>query len=131
MSEIENHEFGEPAGVMLTIKQISRRLQVKEDTIYRHWRELGGFKVGGSIRFDWERTRQHLLEKAAREAKAMASSVPAPPGRRIPDPERRKGRRNRGETVLERIPDRYNLWGDLPETGGPGGIKKFKARERR
>jgi len=134
MSEIEKHESGVTQGVMLTIKQIAQRLQVAEDTVYKHWRELGGFKVGGSIRFDWERTRERLFKGAEQEEKLVLSIYGGraiPPGRRIPDPKIRKGRRIRGSTIFERIPDRHGLLGGLSEISGSGGSKKSMTRERR
>jgi transposase-like protein len=43
-------------GEQLTVEQVARRLGVARSTVYAHWREWGGYKLGAShkapIRFD-------------------------------------------------------------------------------
>lgn len=44
------------AGPQLTVEQVARRLGVARSTVYAHWREWGGYKLGtgekAPIRFD-------------------------------------------------------------------------------
>lgn len=44
------------AGRQLTVDEVAQRFQVARSTVYAHWREWGGYKLGGAgtapIRFD-------------------------------------------------------------------------------
>jgi hypothetical protein len=121
-------------GAFLTIKQMARRLQITEKTVYRHWREFGGFKVGGAIRFEWEPTRDRLLKKAKEEGSILLpihQGWRISPGRGISHPSRREGGRGRRANVLKLVPDRHNLWGGMPEVSRSLKDKKFRDGERR
>lgn len=98
----------------LTIKEIAGRMKVSPDTVYKYWRDLGGFKVGGVIRFDWERTRERLFAQPARNEKEMVLPVyerrSILSGRNgLSNTKGRQGRRSKTQAVFERIPDRYGL----------------------
>lgn len=53
--------FGHPAtsGQSLTVEQLAARLGVARSTVYAHWREWGGYKLGSGkkapIRFDHDK----------------------------------------------------------------------------
>jgi hypothetical protein len=71
----------------LTVDQMARRLAVSRSTVYAHWREWGGYKLGAGrsapIRFDTHTlpsvgsVPQHRLAAAARGA-APNARRPAP-----------------------------------------------------
>lgn len=82
----------EPAG-QLTVGDVARQLGVARSTVYAHWREWGGYKLGrGSkapIRFDG----------AALPIVAAQSAVrpPAPP----PEPRRARWKRRRRDLIAD------------------------------
>ena len=46
----------------LTPSDVADLLQLSESYVYKHWRELGGVKIGQRVRFPrWEELHGHLL----------------------------------------------------------------------
>jgi len=100
----------------MTVKQLADKLQLSEATIYKHWRSLGGVRVGGSIRFDLQRTLEHLQQ----ESEEGASPV-SPGHSRLMKPPRD---RRRKKTVFELDPDRHGLLDPDPK------VIRLNAREK-
>lgn len=46
--------------VLLKVDDVAKRLQVPRTWVYSHAQELGDYKLGQYLRFDWERVSQHL-----------------------------------------------------------------------
>lgn len=44
----------------MTVGDVAKRLQVPPSWVYSHAQELGAYKLGKYIRFDWERVTRHL-----------------------------------------------------------------------
>lgn len=67
----------------LTVEQVARRLGVARSTVYAHWREWGGYKLGSSpkapIRFDGQAL---VRGTPATPARADAGGSQSPPTRR-------------------------------------------------
>jgi transposase-like protein len=76
-------------GDQLTVEQVARRLGVARSTVYAHWREWGGYKLGpvekAPIRFD----------RAALPAVAPRCGVRPSPTRHRPVRNTRKPRKRR------------------------------------
>lgn len=76
-------------GRSLTVEQLASRLGVARSTVYAHWREWGGYKLGDGkrapIRFDPDKL------SIARHASAQAGSDQPQP-RREPRPGKRRRR---------------------------------------
>jgi hypothetical protein len=85
----------------LTVKEMAERLRLSPATIYNKRHVLGGFKIGGSIRFDWDKTIERLREESEQEASLVSTSH-----RLLMKPPRDRRRR---KTVYELIPDRHGL----------------------
>jgi len=100
----------------LTVKEISKRLKLSEITVRKRWRSLGGVKVLGSIRFEWEKTLGSILEKN-QEGNQVVLSVrdqgKGIPGRGVFNQERSRDRRSRRKAYFERVPDRHGLLGNI------------------
>ncbi|MGH3609406.1 MAG: helix-turn-helix domain-containing protein [Pseudonocardiaceae bacterium] len=68
----------------LTVDQVARRLGVSRSTVYTHWREWGGYKLGNSekapIRFDGNHLP--LTPHSPPEPRTAASPGPRPRRRR-------------------------------------------------
>jgi transposase-like protein len=77
----------------LTVSQVARQLGVTRTTVYAHWREWGGYKLGSGekapIRFD-PNTLAIAPQKSARQTPAGGSAVTTAPG----PPRRRRQRRD-------------------------------------
>lgn len=80
----------------LTVGQVARRLGVARLTVYSHWREWGGYKLGTSekapIRFD---------------GNSLPIAVPTPAPKQPPEPNatsRRRGKRRRRCDLLAGAP---------------------------
>lgn len=86
----------------LTVKEMAERLRLSPATIYNKRHVLGGFKIGGSIRFDWDKTIERLQEGSEQEASFVSTSH-----NRLMKPPR--DRRSRRKTVYELDPDRHGL----------------------
>jgi hypothetical protein len=71
MSLLEQH-----LGRVLTASDVSEYLRCDISTVYRHYRELGGFKIGASYKF-FERSLIDAL--AAVKISQPAKSIAAPP----------------------------------------------------
>ena len=56
-----------PPDSLLTAKQVAERLNAKPDWVYRHWRQIGGQKLDGLLRFPARRV-QSYLERQRRTA---------------------------------------------------------------
>lgn len=46
---------------LLTSAQLAERTKISVSYIYKHWEELGGFRIGRNVRFIWEDTVGRLL----------------------------------------------------------------------
>ena len=57
-------ENDKPMTKLLTVDELADLSKLSPATIYRQWRSLKGLKIGGSIRFDWNLTRDSLLKEA-------------------------------------------------------------------
>lgn len=55
-------EFG---GRLLTLRELCGFLNVSKDYAYRNWRDWGGFKLGGQIRFTEKRIAEKVNEYAS------------------------------------------------------------------
>jgi hypothetical protein len=75
MSLLEQH-----LGCVLTASDVSEYLCCDISTVYRHYRELGGFKIGASYKF-FERSLIDAL--AAVKISQPAKSIAAPPPERL------------------------------------------------
>lgn len=51
--------------VLLTPREVAERLQVKPSWVYRHARELGGYRVGKYVRFLWTRVLKAISDGAS------------------------------------------------------------------
>lgn len=60
---------------ILTLTEMAERYKISPKTLYNHWRELGGFKVAGRIRFDARVTHDRILEGSQKQ-KEMVLSIP-------------------------------------------------------
>jgi transposase-like protein len=73
----------------LTVEQVAKRLGVARSTVYSHWREWGGYKLGAGpkapIRFD-----SSTLTPTKARPKPTGTAAAKPPAR----PTRRRGRRS-------------------------------------
>lgn len=98
---------------ILTLTEMGERYKISPKALYNHWRELGGFKVAGRIRFDAQVMHDRIL-KASQEQKEMVLSVSKArdylSGRGISKQARRDRRRTRGTEVIERPPSAFGLW---------------------
>jgi hypothetical protein len=85
--------FARPAtsGQSLTVEQLATRLGVARSTVYAHWREWGGYKLGpgkkAPIRFDHDKL-------------PLARLTTAEPDPRRSEPPRETGTRNRRRREL-------------------------------
>ena len=52
------------AAALLNVSEIALRLQVKESWVYTHADQLGAYRLGKYLRFDWQRVRQRLEQSA-------------------------------------------------------------------
>ena len=98
---------------ILTLTEMAERYKISPKTLYNHWRELGGFKVTGRIRFDARVTHDCLLE-ASHKQEEMVLSISKTrnhlPGRGVSDQARSiRGRSGRTE-VVKRPPSAFGLW---------------------
>ena len=53
-------EFKMEKAELLTVSQISERLQLKRSWVYSHADSLGAYRVGKYLRFRWERVLERL-----------------------------------------------------------------------
>jgi transposase-like protein len=85
-------------GEQLTVGQVARRLGVARSTVYAHWREWGGYKLGPStkapIRFDSSALPMERPKDAPKQAPELSSSVQP----------RRKRRRHSRRDLLQDAP---------------------------
>jgi hypothetical protein len=96
--------LGGGPGPQLTVDQVAQRLGVARSTVYTHWREWGGYKLGvGSkapIRFDSSALPIERPKVASRQAPVEGRSRAAPRRRSradlLPDAPRVERARNRG-----------------------------------
>lgn len=76
-------ELAMPNGpaAQLTVDQVAQRLGVARSTVYAHWREWGGYKLGPSdkapIRFDSVELRPTTPGSSAQAPRVNAASTPA------------------------------------------------------
>lgn len=98
---------------ILTLTEMAERYKISSKALYNHWREFGGFKVAGRIRFDAKVTHDCLLE-ASQKQKEMVLSISKArdhlPRRGLSDQARSIRRRNRGTEVVKRSPSAFGLW---------------------
>lgn len=63
-TRIDNHNVVLHA---LSVDEVAKRLGVTRSTVYTHWREWGGYKLGpgdkAAIRFDPQRLLQHISKE--------------------------------------------------------------------
>jgi len=63
-----------PLDGILTVKDLVNCMPVSESWVYRHWPELGGVKVGGSVFFpSKEIVNEHIFGKGQRLARRLQS----------------------------------------------------------
>jgi transposase-like protein len=66
------------ASPTLTVEQVALRLGVSRSTVYAHWREWGGYKLGASerapIRFDASRLPHH--DRAPADGRVQRANAP-------------------------------------------------------
>jgi hypothetical protein len=60
---------------LLTVHDLATRLKVPRSWVYSHSADLGAYKLGKYLRFDWERVRERLSKLGSN-----APSVRAPLG---------------------------------------------------
>jgi hypothetical protein len=85
---------------LMTIEQMAEKVQLSKFTLYQHWQALGGFKVCGAIRFDWNVTRERLFQTIQEEHRGI---LPKHQRRVLP------GKNKRNRPFYERTPDRHGL----------------------
>ncbi len=79
-------ELGQPVAPAptLTVEQVARHLGVSRSTVYAHWREWGGYKLGHSekapIRFDGNNLP--TANGTSRPDLARQPDIPSPPRKR-------------------------------------------------
>ncbi len=72
----------------MTVDQVAARLHVTRSTVYAHWREWGGYKLGGGkrapIRFDASNLPNHANENHdhSRRSTPPAGKLTRRPGQR-------------------------------------------------
>ena len=98
--------------MILTVKELAQQYRISGATVYAHWRELGGFKIAGSIRFDGDLIRDRLFQEN-QEGNQVVLSVygrrDLPSGGRIPHSAGGTGRGKREQKVT--LPRSQNgLW---------------------
>lgn len=73
----------------LTVGQVAERLGLARSTVYAHWRELGGYKLGqgerAPIRFDSAKLRPTKPSSPAHAPRIDAAPAPAPRRRKRHD----------------------------------------------
>ncbi len=47
---------------LLTVEDLATRLRVPRSWVYSHSEDLGAYKLGKYVRFDWERVRERLTK---------------------------------------------------------------------
>jgi hypothetical protein len=52
--------------VLLTVREIAVRLQVRESWVYRHAQSLGVFRLGKYLRFSWPKVLECLSKQQAK-----------------------------------------------------------------
>jgi hypothetical protein len=88
----------------LTVGQVAGRLGVSRSTVYAHWREWGGYKLGFSakapIRFD---SNALLIARPQSASRALAdqSATQPPAAERKPAPRRARSRRRRRDLITD------------------------------
>jgi AcrR family transcriptional regulator len=88
----------------LTVGQVARQLGVSRSTVYAHWREWGGYKLGLSdkapIRFD---SNALLIARRQSASRALAdrSATQPPAAERKPTPRRARSRRRRRDLITD------------------------------
>jgi predicted DNA-binding transcriptional regulator AlpA len=50
---------------LLKLKDAAQRLNQSESWVYRHWKELGGKKLGGNIRFSTDDIEKFIAKRGA------------------------------------------------------------------
>jgi len=60
---------------LLTVEDLATRLQVPRSWVYSHSADLGAYKLGKYLRFDWERVRERL-SKLGRNPPRVGARVP-------------------------------------------------------
>lgn len=93
----------------LTVEQVARRLGVARSTVYAHWREWGGYKLGGGqkapIRFD-------------SSALPIVKPTPGPDPRVAGDPSPKQVRRRQRRGLLVAAPRLPQTFDGVPLTDG-------------
>jgi Helix-turn-helix domain len=52
-------------GGLLQLKDAAKRLNQSESWVYRHWKEVGGKKLGGNIRFSRDDLEKFISKRGA------------------------------------------------------------------
>jgi predicted DNA-binding transcriptional regulator AlpA len=59
-----NSHAREPSG-LLKLKDAAKHLNQSESWVYRHWKEVGGKKLGGNIRFSIADIEKFIAKRSA------------------------------------------------------------------
>jgi transposase-like protein len=92
------------ASEQLTVGQVARRLGVARSTVYTHWREWGGYKLGvgdkAPIRFDSTALPVASSRSTSRASADQIASQPVD-GERTTAPRRSRSRRRRRDLITD------------------------------
>jgi excisionase family DNA binding protein len=102
---------------LLTVQEVSQILAVSRDFIYVHWRELGGVKIGGLIRFSPQSLEDYVnaLQEKTKESVGMVREGDDRRRSRIKEDFNQNRREKMGgrtkKTPKDKTEDRHNLFG--------------------
>jgi excisionase family DNA binding protein len=65
-------ELGGVLSEYLTLAEVAKLLKISHSTAYAHWRELGGIKIGGLIRFRRSAIERLFEENEERETMVLS-----------------------------------------------------------
>jgi hypothetical protein len=61
-NNMQERRSTQEAQELLTVDDLATRLQVPRSWVYSHSEDLGAYKLGKYVRFDWERVRERLAK---------------------------------------------------------------------
>jgi len=69
----EHTSAGPLSTALLTVEEIAAKLRVKPSWVYTHADQLGAFRLGKYLRFDWNRVQERLAADSASPSQSSRS----------------------------------------------------------
>ena len=99
-------------GRVLSVKQVSKYLNINEKTVREYYQDLGGIRLGRHFKF-FERRIIDALDKRQEQIYSTGQEGRPATGESIPDAERGKGMGSKTEKAVQRRVERNDKHGLL------------------